>query len=144
MYIIMCVFRYTCSQKHNKCQMVSLCKKQHYVIYTNYIFRPCKRAIIRLFTEPASRLHNRSLGGETRSHFAKRSWTNPCEKRGTTLVNNSIVGVLIQKVAVVSRTAPPDEQHFRTNCVRCCAVYFCECLLKVRRYSTVFGLYDSG
>ena len=28
------------------CQIVSLCNKQHYVIY-NYMFRPCKWAIIR-------------------------------------------------------------------------------------------------
>ena len=42
--------------------MVSLCNMQHYVIY-NYIFRPCKWAIIRLFVEPLSWLYNRSLGG---------------------------------------------------------------------------------
>ena len=48
-------------------QIVSLYSKQHYVIY-NHMFRPCKRAIIRLFTEPSNRLHNRSLGG-TRSRL---------------------------------------------------------------------------
>jgi len=44
-------------------QIVSLYNKQHYVIYNNHIYRPCKRAIIRLFTEPLSRLHKRNLGG---------------------------------------------------------------------------------
>jgi hypothetical protein len=43
-------------------KIISLYNKQHYVIY-NYMFRPCKRAIIRLFTEPSSRLHKRNLGG---------------------------------------------------------------------------------
>ena len=57
------VFTYTYSQNTTICQIVSLCNKQHYIIY-NYMFRPCKRAIIRLFTEPSSRLHNRSLGGQ--------------------------------------------------------------------------------
>jgi hypothetical protein len=50
----MCVFTYTCSKKHNSFQIVSLCNKQHYVIYNNYMFRPCKWAIIRLFVEPVS------------------------------------------------------------------------------------------
>ena len=44
-------------------QIVSLYHKKNYVIYNNYMFRPCKRAIIRLFTEPSNRLHNRRLGG---------------------------------------------------------------------------------
>ena len=65
-YKIMCVFTCTYSQNTKICPIVSLCNKQHYEIY-NYMFRPCKRAIIRLFTKPSSRLHNRSLGG-TRSH----------------------------------------------------------------------------
>ena len=68
MYKIMCVFTYTYSQNTTICQIVLICNKQHYVVYNNYMFRPCKRAIIRLFTEPSSRLHNRSLGrGGTRS-----------------------------------------------------------------------------
>jgi len=67
MYKIMCVFTYTYSQNTTICQIVLICNKQHYVIY-NYVFRPCKRAIIRLFTEPSSRLHNTSLGG-TRSRL---------------------------------------------------------------------------
>jgi hypothetical protein len=46
------------TQKMN--QIVSLYNKQHYVIY-NYMFRPCKRTIIRLFTEPSSRLYNRTF-----------------------------------------------------------------------------------
>jgi len=50
MYKIMCVFTYTHSQNTTICHIVSLCNKQQYVIY-NYMFRPCKRAIIRLFTE---------------------------------------------------------------------------------------------
>ena len=29
------------------------------------------------------------------SHFARGSWTNPCEKRGTTPVNNSKIYILI-------------------------------------------------
>jgi hypothetical protein len=33
------------------CQIVSLCNIQQCVIY-NYMFRPCKRAIFRLFLEP--------------------------------------------------------------------------------------------
>jgi hypothetical protein len=37
MYIIMCLFTYTCSQNTTVCQMVSLCNMQHYVIY-NYMF----------------------------------------------------------------------------------------------------------
>jgi len=36
--------------------MVSLCNMQHYVLY-NYMFLPCKRAIIRLFVEPVSCLY---------------------------------------------------------------------------------------
>jgi len=40
--------------------MVSLRNNQHYVMY-NYMFRPCKWAIIRLFVEPVSWLYNRSL-----------------------------------------------------------------------------------
>jgi len=44
------------------CQMVSLCNIQHYVMY-NYIFRPCKWAIIRLFVEPEGWVCNRSLEG---------------------------------------------------------------------------------
>ena len=38
------------------CQIVSLCNNQHYVIY-NYMFRPCKLSIIRLFVEPVSWLY---------------------------------------------------------------------------------------
>jgi hypothetical protein len=41
---------------------VSLCNIQHYVIYS-YMFRPCKRAIIRLFPEPVIGLYNSSMGG---------------------------------------------------------------------------------
>ena len=63
MYKIMYILTYTYSQNTTFCQIVSLCNKQHYVIYNNYMFRPCKRAIIRLFTETSIRLHNRSLGG---------------------------------------------------------------------------------
>ena len=63
MYIIMCVFTYTCVKNTTICQIVSLCNKQHYVIYNNYRFQPCKRAIIRLFVEPVSRLYNRSWRG---------------------------------------------------------------------------------
>jgi hypothetical protein len=44
------------------CQIVSQCNIQHYVIYS-YMFRPCKRAIIRLFLEPVIGLYNRSMGG---------------------------------------------------------------------------------
>ena len=47
-YKIMCVFTYTYSQYTTICQIVSLCNKQHYIIYNNYMFRPCKWAIIRL------------------------------------------------------------------------------------------------
>ena len=43
--------------------MVSLRNVQHYVIY-NYLFRPCKWAIIRLFVEPVIWLYNRGFGGE--------------------------------------------------------------------------------
>jgi len=65
MYKIMCVFTYIYihSQNITICQRVLICNKQHYVIYNNYMFRPCKRAITRLLTEPSSILHNRSLGG---------------------------------------------------------------------------------
>ena len=59
----MCVFTYTYIQNTTICQIVSLSNKQQYIIYNNYMFRPCKRTVIRLFTEPSSRLHNRSLGG---------------------------------------------------------------------------------
>jgi hypothetical protein len=62
MYIIMSIFTYTCSQNTTICQMVSLCNLQQYVIY-NYIFRPCKWAIIRFFVELVSWLYSRSLGG---------------------------------------------------------------------------------
>ena len=55
--IKLCVFTYTYSQNTTICQIVLICNKQHYVIYNNYMFRPCKRAIIRLFTEPSSRLN---------------------------------------------------------------------------------------
>ena len=68
MYKIMCIFTYTYSQNTTICQILSLSNKQHYVIY-NYMFRPCKRAIFRLFTELSSRLHNRSLGGGRRDLF---------------------------------------------------------------------------
>ena len=44
----MCIFTYICSQK--KQQFV---RWYHYVIY-NYMFRPCKWTIIRLFVEPVS------------------------------------------------------------------------------------------
>jgi hypothetical protein len=44
------------------CQLVSLCIIQHYVIYI-YMFRPCKRAIIRLFLEPVIGLYKRSMVG---------------------------------------------------------------------------------
>jgi len=64
----MCVFTYTCSQSTTIFQMVSLCNMQQYVIY-NYMFRPRKWAIIRVFVEPVSWLYNRSLGGWTRSRL---------------------------------------------------------------------------
>jgi len=48
--------------KHNNIQVVSPYNKQHYIIYNNYMFWPCKLAIIRLFTEPPIILHSRSLG----------------------------------------------------------------------------------
>ena len=44
------------------CQMVSLLNIQHYVIY-NYMFRPGKLAINRLFIEPVISLYKRGLGG---------------------------------------------------------------------------------
>jgi hypothetical protein len=44
------------------CQMLSLYNMQHYVIY-NYMFRPCKWTIIRLFVEHVSSLYHRSLEG---------------------------------------------------------------------------------
>ena len=64
--IIQCVQLFVYSHLHavkNKTirQMVSLRNMQHYVIY-NYMFRPCKWAISRLFVEPVSWLYNRSLG----------------------------------------------------------------------------------
>ena len=58
--IKLCVYSYIHTVKTQQIsQILSLYNKQHYVIYNNYMFRPCKRAIIRLFTEPSSRLHNR-------------------------------------------------------------------------------------
>jgi hypothetical protein len=62
--IKLCVYSHKHAVKTQQIsQIVSLYNKQHYVMYNNYMFRPCKRAIIRLFTEPSNRLHNRSLGG---------------------------------------------------------------------------------
>jgi hypothetical protein len=57
-------------------QMVSLCNMHHKVIY-NYTFRPCKRAIIRLFVEAVRWLYNRSLGEGGRDlvlHHSLRFW----------------------------------------------------------------------
>jgi hypothetical protein len=59
--IKLCVYSHIHTVKTQQIsQIVSLYNKQNYVIYNNYMFRPCKRAIIRLFTEPSSRLY--SLG----------------------------------------------------------------------------------
>jgi len=52
----------------------------HYTIYNNYMFRPCKWAIIRLLVEPVSWLYNRSLGG-TRSRFTSMFTTYRIPKR---------------------------------------------------------------
>jgi hypothetical protein len=61
-----CVYTFIqCSQNTTNNMSVSLCNIQQYVIY-NYMFRPCKRAIIRLVLEPAIGLYNSSMGG-TRS-----------------------------------------------------------------------------
>jgi hypothetical protein len=66
MYIL-CVYLHINAVKNTTiCQMISLCNTQHYVIY-NYMFRPCKWAIIRLFLEPVSRLYPKSMGGGERS-----------------------------------------------------------------------------
>jgi hypothetical protein len=60
----MCIYFYIRAVKTQAtiCQIVSLCNIQEYVTY-NYMFRPCKRAIIRLFLEPVTGLYNRSMGG---------------------------------------------------------------------------------
>jgi hypothetical protein len=50
--------------------MVSLCNMQHCVIY-NYMFRPRKWAIIRLFVEPVGLQYNRSLGEDEISSYIK-------------------------------------------------------------------------
>ena len=58
--IKLCVYSHIHTVKTQQiCQIVLLYNKQHYVTY-NYMFRPCKRAIIRLLTEPSSRLHKNS------------------------------------------------------------------------------------
>jgi hypothetical protein len=63
-YSKMCTYFHICAVKTQQtiCQIVSLCIIQQYVIY-NYMFRPCKRAIMRLFLEPVIGLYNRSAGG---------------------------------------------------------------------------------
>ena len=51
MYIL-CVYLHIHAVENTTiCQMGSLCNMQHYVKY-NYMFQPCKWAIIRLFVEP--------------------------------------------------------------------------------------------
>jgi hypothetical protein len=68
-YSKMCIYLHIQAVKtlHTICHTVSLCIIQQYVIY-NYMFRPCKRAIIRLFLEPLTGVYNRSRGG-TRSRL---------------------------------------------------------------------------
>jgi len=56
------------SKTQKKFQMVLLCNMQHSVIH-NYIFRPCKWAIIRLFVEPEGWLYNGILGDEISSYI---------------------------------------------------------------------------
>ena len=52
--IKLCVYSHINAVKTQQIsQILSLYNKQHYVIYNNYMFRPYKRAIIRLFTEPS-------------------------------------------------------------------------------------------
>ena len=70
MYIIVLYTHIHAVKNTTICQMVSLCNIQHYVIY-NYMFRPCKWAIIRLFVEPVSWIYNRNLEGGTRSRPPK-------------------------------------------------------------------------
>jgi hypothetical protein len=55
----MCIYCHIRAVKTQQtiCQIASLCNIQHYVIY-NYMFRPCKKAIIRLFLEPVIGLYN--------------------------------------------------------------------------------------
>jgi len=67
MQCIMCIYLHTHAVKNTTiCQMVSLCNMRQNVIY-NYMFRPCKWTIIRLFVEPVRWLYSRSLVGGTRS-----------------------------------------------------------------------------
>jgi hypothetical protein len=60
----MCIYFHIRAVKTQQtiCHIVSLCNTQDYVMY-NYLFRPCKRAIIVLFLEPVIGLYNRSMGG---------------------------------------------------------------------------------
>jgi hypothetical protein len=69
-YSKICIYFHICAVKTQQtiCQIVSLCIIQHYVIY-NCMFRPCKRAIIKLFLEPVIGLYNRSMEGGTRSRL---------------------------------------------------------------------------
>ena len=54
-YIKLCVYSHIHAVKNTTIfQMVSPCNMQHYVIYNNYMFRPCKQAIVRLLVEPVS------------------------------------------------------------------------------------------
>ena len=65
----MCIYLHIHAVKTTTiCQMVSLWNMQHYVIY-NYMFRPCKWAIIRLFIERVRWLYKRSLGEEISSQI---------------------------------------------------------------------------
>jgi len=57
---IMCIYLHIYAVKNTIGQMLSLCNMQHCVIY-NYMFRPCKWAIIRVFVEPVRWLNNRSF-----------------------------------------------------------------------------------
>jgi hypothetical protein len=61
----MCIYFHIHAVKTQQtiCQVVSLCYIQQYVI-NNYMFRPCRRDIIRLFLEPVIGVYNRNMGGQ--------------------------------------------------------------------------------
>jgi hypothetical protein len=54
------------------CEVVSLCNIQQYV-QNNYMFRPCKRAIFRLFLEPVIR-HTIGAWGDEISSYNIHVW----------------------------------------------------------------------
>jgi hypothetical protein len=69
-YRINCVYTFNIravKTQQTICEVVSQCNIQQYVKY-NYMFRPCKRAIIRLFLEPVIRHIQWEYGG-TRSRL---------------------------------------------------------------------------